>query len=145
MVRCEECLRANPPTRVTCLYCAAVLPVTEKTAQLQKPALRQLESWERGFNAILVGRSKHDLSDETVNEAAALVKLAPDELQRIISAERPLPLALADSEDEAAVIVRRLDHFGLKAMLIPDEQLRVDDQIRIRSATIDDDSFTGYH
>jgi hypothetical protein len=109
---------------------------------LQKPALRQLESWESGFNAIL---AKHDLSDETINEAAALVKLAPDELQRIISAERPLPLALAASEDEAALIVRRLDHFGLKAMLIPDEQLRVDDQIRIRSATIDDDSFTGYH
>jgi hypothetical protein len=145
MVRCEECLRANPPTRVSCLYCAAVLPVTEKTAQLQKPALRQLESWESGFNTILVGRSKHDLADDTVTEAAALLKLAPDELQRIVSAERHLPLARAASEDEAALIVRRLEDLGLKAIVISDEQLRVDDQIRIRSATIDDDSFTGYH
>jgi hypothetical protein len=146
MVRCEECLRANPPTRVSCLYCAAVLPVTEKTSQLQKPALRQLESWETGFNTILVGRSKQDQSDETLAAAGALIKLTPDELQRVISAERPLPLARAASEDEAALIVRRLDELGLKTIVIPDEQLRFDGQtIRIRSATIDEDSITGYH
>jgi len=30
MVRCEECLRANLPTRPSRLYCAAPLPVSKK-------------------------------------------------------------------------------------------------------------------
>src|SRR5580765_7118103 len=29
MITCDSCLRANPPTRQTCLYCGERLPATE--------------------------------------------------------------------------------------------------------------------
>src|SRR5947209_2187413 len=60
MVTCEECLRANPPTRATCLYCAAPLPRTQENAALLRPTLRRLEKWERGFNVILLTGAEFD-------------------------------------------------------------------------------------
>ena len=145
MVRCESCLRANPPTRINCLYCGGVLPVTENTARLQKPALRRLEPWEQGFNTILLPTSTA-LSDEQLRESADLLKLKPEELQRIISSKRTLPVAHAASNDEAILIKRRLNDFGLKTITIPDEQLfLVDCQMqRIRSARIEGEQFIGH-
>jgi hypothetical protein len=146
MVRCEECLRANPPTRVNCLYCDAVLPTTEKNARLQRPGLRRLEKWEHGFNTILIPASP-SLSDQMLCEASDLLKLSPDELQRIISTRRPLPLARAAGEDEAALIFRRLREVGLDTITVPDGQLRPDERqmVRIRSASIQGDLLIGYH
>ena len=145
MVRCDECLRANPPTRVSCLYCAAVLPVTEKTAGLQKPTLRRLETWEPGYN-IIPSKPIESLSDESLDEAAGLLKLSTEDLQRIAASRRPLPLARAGSSDEAALIIRRLDDLNLNAVVLPDDDLRLDekDMVRIRSASFDEESFTGY-
>ena len=54
MVACEACVRANPPTRMNCLYCGAVLPVGEAGQDLRRPTLRALEAWEQGFNVVLV-------------------------------------------------------------------------------------------
>jgi len=54
MVACDECLRTNPPTRVNCMYCGALLPLNETTTNLQKPTLRRLEKWELGYNNLLV-------------------------------------------------------------------------------------------
>ena len=145
MVRCEECLRANPPTRVSCLYCAAVLPVTAQTAGLQKPTLRRLEPWEPGYN-IIPAQSLEHLSGQSLNDAADLLKLSPEELQRIVSSGKALPLARAGSADEAALIVRRLDQLDLRVLTVPDDDLRLreDDTVRIRTASVDDRSFTGY-
>src|SRR4029453_2383777 len=117
-----------------------------KTAGMQKPGLRPLESRENGFNTIISGRSNHNLSTETIAEAASLLKLLPEELERIVSSEKSLPVARAASEDEAALIVRRLRDLGLETVTISDQQLGLDEgTIRIRSAAIDDDSLTGYH
>ena len=52
MVACEECLRANPPTRMACLYCGRKLPQTPQGTALQRPALKKLEEWEHGFNVV---------------------------------------------------------------------------------------------
>jgi hypothetical protein len=90
MIRCEECLRANPPTRITCLYCVAPLPLTEASARLRKPVLRQPEKHQLGYNNILF--PQQPVADETFNEAAALLKLAPDNLRQLMSATVPLPV-----------------------------------------------------
>jgi hypothetical protein len=136
MISCEVCLRSNPPTRVNCLYCAGVLPVTEKSARLQKPSLRRLESWEHGFNNILVPDRQRTLSSEALAEACDLLKLSSADLDRILSINASLPLARAVTEDEAALISRRLDALGIKTFSVPDEQLDGPEHIvRIRSAS----------
>ncbi|HEY6119415.1 MAG TPA: hypothetical protein VIV66_05615, partial [Pyrinomonadaceae bacterium] len=144
MVRCEECLRANPPTRINCLYCGSVLPVTEKTASLQKPGLRRLETWEHGINTIL--RPERELSADELQQAADFLKLTVDELRRIVSFGKPLPVALASSEDESALISRRLNQFGVNTFSLPDEQLHLNENrlVRIRSASVEEHRLVGY-
>ena len=72
MIRCDECLRANPPTRINCLYCSVPLPMTEASARLRKPILRKPEKHQLGYNTILLPKEQ-TFSAEAIAEAAALV------------------------------------------------------------------------
>src|SRR5215467_4645719 len=80
MIRCEECLRANPPTRISCLYCVAPLPLTEASKRLRKPLLRVPEKHQLGYNNILMPGT---MSDEVIGEAAALLKLTLENVQAL--------------------------------------------------------------
>jgi hypothetical protein len=121
MVRCDECLRANPPTRVNCLYCGAVLPHDESTINLQKPALRPLEKWEQGYNNILLPPVAN-LIDADLAEASDLLRLSPEDLARILTSAIPLPLARAATIDEAQLVQRRLRNLGIDSSIMPDAE-----------------------
>ena len=143
MVRCDECLRANPPTRVNCLYCAAVLPLSETTVKLQKPALRPLEKWEQGYNNILLPRSANAaeaLADPDLREAADLLRLRPADLTLILAARIPLPLARAATIDEASLVQRRLSSLGIETRIVSDTGPGTDatGPIKVRVLEIDD-------
>jgi hypothetical protein len=139
LVRCEECLRANPPTRVNCLYCAAVLPQSESTVDLQKPALRPLEKWEQGYNNILLPPVAN-LTDSKLTAASELLRLQADDLGRIFSSSIPLPLARASTMDEAKLVKRRLDTLEINSSIISDADLHIDgaEVSKIRALEIDD-------
>lgn len=120
MIRCEECLRANPPTRVNCLYCNVPLPVTESSARLRKPLLRPLEKHESGYNVIAFPAGAAPAS-EALGAAAALLKLKEEELERILAQGCPLPLARTGSREEAKLIVDRLQSLGFCVVTLRDE------------------------
>jgi hypothetical protein len=145
MVRCEECLRANPPTRVNCLYCAAVLPFNEKTINLQKPALRPLEKWERGYNNILLPPPAN-LTDAGLAEAADALRLATADLSRILSLGVPLPLARAATIDETSLVQFRLNRLEIDTLIVPDTELGLDETapIKVRAIGINDTGFWVY-
>ena len=152
MIRCEECLRANGPTRVNCLYCGSALPFNESSVNLQKPALRPLEKWEQGYNNILLPSAANDplidithsdprpsnLTDADVAEAADLLKLTPEDLARILSLSLALPLARASTIDEASLIKRRLSRLRIDTIIVPDLDLGVPEKpsIKVRSLEI---------
>ena len=143
MVRCYECLRANPPTRVNCLYCAAVLPLTETNVNLQKPALRPLEKWEQGYNNILLppqANSARDFADATLCEAADLLRLREADLAMILSSGTPLPLARAATIDEASLVQLRLSSLGFDTRIVPEMEpgAEATGPIRVRAIEIDD-------
>ena len=119
MVRCDECLRANPPTRVNCLYCGAVLPHDESTVNLQKPALRPLEKWEQGYNNVLLAPVAN-LPEADLVEASDLLRLRPADLGRILASPKPFLLARAATFDEARLVQRRLSSLGIDSMIMPD-------------------------
>jgi hypothetical protein len=127
MVTCEACLRANPPTRTSCLYCAAALPTTELGDALRRPTLRRLEKWEQGFNCILMPDESDKPDDQALKEMADLLRLRPEELKRIMEAGMPVPLARAATSDEAALIQRKLDALGVNVMIVPDQDLALED------------------
>jgi hypothetical protein len=149
MVVCEECLRTNPPTRINCLYCGGPLPISETTANLQKPALRPLEKWERGYNNILLPDSANqpfELSEAELTEAASLLKLDAADLVEIVSLQMPLPLARSATLEEASLVQRRLRAYRIDTRIVADSQLGAEDagSIRVRGAEINDSGMRVY-
>ena len=134
MVRCEECLRSNPPTRLSCLYCAGPLPVSEKTAALLKPSLKPMENWALGYNNICLPQAT-EISSEALSEAAGLLKLDLKDIRLLLSSPTPMPLARTDTRDEAELIERRLKALGVETAIISDAdlELRESPPVRLRS------------
>jgi hypothetical protein len=139
MVRCEECLRANPPTRVNCLYCAVALPISEITVHLQKPALRPLESWEQGYNNILSPPPANP-REPGLTEAANLLRLTSTDLARILEFRMPLPLARAATLDEALLVQRRLGPLGIDTRIVSDAELGLEESgtTKVRAIEMND-------
>ena len=142
MIRCEECLRVNPPTRVSCLYCVAPLPLTESSARLRKPVLRQPEKHQLGYNNIL-------LPSEcvSVTEAATLVKLSEENVQQLLSQSVPMPVARTASREEAELVTLRLRDLGLKCVTVSDEDLGLSETSvkRVRAMSFEDERVVIYH
>jgi hypothetical protein len=139
MIRCEECLRANPPTRVSCLYCVAPLPLTDSSVRLRKPVLRPPEKHQLGYNSILLPQDQV-VSENMVTEAAMLLKLTPEAFQEILSKGIPLPVARTASPEEAELVFLRLQDLGLHCLTISDDDLGVSDNPvkHVRSMSFDD-------
>ncbi len=160
MVRCEECLRANGPTRVNCLYCGAALPFNETLVNLQKPALRPLEKWEQGYNNIILPSPANalaqnqeqakppalNLTEDEIAQAADLLKLTPADLGRIILTALPLPLARASTMDEALLVQRRLSRLRIDTVIVPDTDLGVaaTQPLKVRAIGIEPSSLVAY-
>ena len=140
MIRCEECLRANPPTRASCLYCVAPLPLTETSARLIKPALRPPEKHQSGYNNILLPHEQA-VSDEVVAGAAELLKLSAENLREILSQAVALPVTYTANRVEAELVTERLGELGLQCLTVSDDELGKDVR-RVRSMTFDDTSLT---
>jgi hypothetical protein len=145
MVRCEECLRANPPTKVNCLYCAAVLPTDETTVHLQKPTLRPLEKWEQGYNNILWPPPANP-GEPALIEAAALLRLTTADLAWILEFRMPLPVARAATPDEALLVQRCLEPLGISTRIVPDAELRGKETAttKVRAIEIDETGISAF-
>src|SRR5947209_6066909 len=133
MITCDACLRANPPTRTSCLYCAAQLPKTEANAALQRPQLRKLEKWEQGFNVILLPKTEAQVSEEVLKDAAQLLRLEQEELRRIVELSLPLPLARAATDQEASLIESKVKEMELNALVIADADLTLTNSVQKRA------------
>lgn len=143
MVRCDACLRANPPVRMNCLYCGATLPVQPASVVLQKPELRPLEKWEHGYNNIHLP-SPANLNESSLAAIADFLRLEKEELTRIVKAEIPLPLARSSSKDEAELILQRLKNVGIASLIIDDSSLGPDPPLKLRALEFTDDGFDAY-
>jgi hypothetical protein len=140
MVRCEACLRANPPTRVTCLYCAAALPQSENTVVVRTLNLRPIESSAPGYNNILLPKPANEFESESVEAAANFLKMSSPDLQRIINARLPLPLARTATREEADLVTKRLSDFGFDVFVVSDSELELEaPPSYVRAAEISED------
>ena len=140
MIRCEECLRANPPTRVSCLYCVAPLPLTETSARLVKPVLRPPEKHQLGYNNILL---PHDqvVAAKVVAGAAELLKLSEENVREVLSQRVALPVARTGSGEESKLVTDRLRELGLQGLTVSDAELG-NTVRRVRSMMLSDTSLT---
>lgn len=128
MVACASCARANPPTRMNCLYCGSTLPTTDASAALRRPVLKPLEDWERGFNVVLLPspRRGREVDATTLRDAAALLRIEAASLREIIVADDALPVARTAFAEEAALIERRLAALNFNVETLSDDALAVE-------------------
>lgn len=120
LISCPRCGRKNAPSKTKCLYCGENLPLTEfsEAGQLS----RKLESWEKGFNLILLP-NEENLPTEHLREIAKTLRLEIEDAERIFKAGKPLPLACAESENEAKLLAKNLRERGFETTIVSDEQL----------------------
>ncbi len=143
MVRCESCLRANPPTRANCLYCGSALPAQSAAHVLQKPALRPLEKWEHGYNNILTPPAAN-LTESCLAEIANFLRLEKEELQRIVASELPLPLARSSNKEDAELIQQRMRTAQLASLIVADASLGLDPSLKLRALEFRDEGLHAY-
>jgi hypothetical protein len=114
------------------------MPLTESSASLRRPSLRPPEKHQPGYNTILLLQDR-PVSTEVINEAGALLKLNSENLQRIVLANTPLPVARTASREEAELVFERLRELGLQTITLADEDLGLIETSvkRVRSMTSD--------
>jgi hypothetical protein len=148
MVACEACLRANPPTRMNCLYCGAALPAPNAGDDLRRPTLRALETWEQGFNVVLVPQeASGEFGVDQLTAAAALLRLEAGQVREMTAAHAHLPLARTATRDEAALVERKLRALGWQQVeIVADEDLSVETEApkRIRKLEFGAGALTGW-
>ena len=123
MVACERCRRANPPTRMSCLYCGDKLPATGAGAALRRPALRPLDAWEQGFNVVLIEGGAGAVGDDDLQGPATLLRMDVGLFRDILNRRDALPVARAATAEEAELVARRLCESGFGAEVISDASL----------------------
>jgi hypothetical protein len=120
------------------------LPVTESSARLRKPVLRQPEKHQLGYNNILLPVER--VATEIVADAAALVKLSTENVQQLMSQNVPMPVARTVSREEAELVTLRLRDLGLRCLTVSDEELGLSSSVkRVRAMSFDDDRVVIYH
>jgi hypothetical protein len=148
MIRCEECLRANPPTRVSCLYCVAPLPLTESSARLRKPVLRQPEKHQLGYSNILLP-VQNEVATEVISDVAALLKLSSENVKQLLSQSVPMPVARTASREESELVTLRLRDLGLSCVTVSDEELGLTSSDivlkRVRAISFADENLQLFH
>ncbi|HET6862998.1 MAG TPA: hypothetical protein VFH91_08110 [Pyrinomonadaceae bacterium] len=142
MVTCEECLRANAPTRVACMYCGQPLPVNEATARLRRPTLKAPERNQPGFNSIIIPQQSV-LAEREFAQVAKLLRLDEAALQQIIDANLPLPLARTSTAEESVLVSERLAELGVRAASIGDPELGLTEpHLKVRALTFQNDALS---
>lgn len=137
MVACDACKRANPPRRLTCLYCGHDLQVTGIIAVGAPVSLRKLEIWERGWNVIL-RRVPPDASSNLAGIVATVGREAAI-IQDILALATPMPIARVGTEREAYLVSDQLTGLGLESLVLADETLDAEHPPkRLRSIIFDE-------
>jgi hypothetical protein len=103
--------------------------------------MRPPEKGQPGYNTVFVGP---EAPSDGLATAATLLKLTPEQLQRLTSSSTPLPLARTATRDEADLVLERLRELGLETMTIGDVEMGVGDGYvsRIRSLALSNDGLT---
>ena len=117
--------------------------MTEAAARLRKPVLKPPEKHQAAYSNILLP-SDAELPAEVVADAADLLKLSAENLQRIIAQKIPLPVACTASREEAELVFNRLGDVGVHTLPLSDDDLGASEMSikRVKSMSIEDQLVT---
>lgn len=124
MISCKKCSRKSPPNRTKCLYCGNEFDQSQLNSDLIKPNLRNLESWENGFNLIYLPTGKKFL-DEEIREISDLLNAERGCFEQIVENNEIIPFARIESKAEAELVRERFIKKGFEIEIVSDEDLNL--------------------
>jgi hypothetical protein len=148
MITCDECLRANPPTRSKCLYCGANLPLTGNGHEVQssREAIGQIDQIDQPGNpsdacyVVLAPNQTNIMAELSLAEIASLLHLPTTEVEIAVGSGCGVPLARAASSEQATMLADKLRALGIGVDTIREDTLSLDLPGRkIRALEISDD------
>ncbi len=144
MVTCDSCLRANPPTRPTCLYCGARLPATESIEAPQAESAAAPAPAVPGFYVVLSVRTNEAIAESVLQQIATRSDLKLPDLQSAWRAGATLPLAQANTNQQAEELIDEFRVLGIQTALVSNEDLNDSAaNKKIRALEFSDDGLTG--
>jgi hypothetical protein len=146
LITCDECLRANPPTRAQCLYCGANLPqnTREHSETRAQPAEidRRANTTEACY-LVLRSTQINIVSESSLAEIASVLHVKPQEATNLIGIARPVPLARCGSAEQATVLAARLRSLGIEVNTFREDTFDLDlPARRIRALEFSDHGLT---
>lgn len=142
MTNCPRCARPTPAARGQCIYCGEPLPFSRIQAA---PPQRNIDIGEHAFNTVLEP-TRAPFNESVVVAFASALQIEPSEAKAMIDSSKPVPLARSQTRPEAEMIAALARTCGLRAAVISDEELKLDDEpLRARRITIADEDFHVYH
>jgi len=135
LINCKKCGKPNGPNRAACIYCGDVIDATKLT----KLDARELESWENGFNVIVLRSASADI-DRAIDTCATLLGEDRETWRSMFDAAHTVPIARLESNDQAALLSEKLDESGIVTRIVSDELLQTTvPHVRLRSITFQDE------
>jgi hypothetical protein len=130
MVACDACRRKNAPNRAACLYCGAVLQNAAKV-KMRSVLRRRLEEWEKGFNvAVLLEEENPRQQQLDARQIADFLRLEQNEVEKILQQKTTIPVARAETLDQAEAVTAFFNEKGFQTRIIADADLQIDEQPR---------------
>jgi hypothetical protein len=136
MISCDKCSRQNAPNRLNCMYCGHALPISQENEANLNPRGRNLETWEKGFNLVIL-QTGLIYDNAKYSNAAKLLRIEADVVQKIVETNKSLPIARCESLKEAEIVKQNLGKLGISTSIFSDEDLQIEMQPRrLRSIEI---------
>lgn len=128
LVACGACSRPNAPNRAECIYCGTALSIVTDGRSTLK--IRDVESWEKAFNIVLIGKGEHSSESDGL-------PLDADVVQKALNFGPPMPLGRVGTADAAAAVNERSSGSGLQTTVVSDESLNAENPpVRLRSLSV---------
>lgn len=142
VTNCPRCERRTPAARGDCIYCGEHLPFSTIQAA---PPQRNIDPAELAFNTVLEPFPVR-IIESVVTALAAALQIESDEAQGLVNADKPVPLARSQTRAEADMIAALVRTCGLRAVVIPDQDMRLDRElIRARRISMTGDEVRVHH
>lgn len=143
MLTCDSCLRANPPTRPTCLYCGERLRAAEPVEAPHAETDDTLTVTPT-FYVVLSVRPDEPISESVLEQVAIRSDSKLMDLQSALRAGGALPLVQTSTSKQAESLIDEFRAMGIQTTVVRNEELNTNSvNKKIRALEFSDDGLTG--
>jgi hypothetical protein len=144
MITCDSCLRANPPTRQTCLYCGERLLATEPIEAPNVESDATPVATAPSFYVVLPVGPNGSLDEAVLERVASHSELKLPDLKSALRAGGALLLAQTNTSKQAEDLIDEFRTLGIQTTLIANEELNAKSiNKKVRAFELSDDGLTG--